>query len=161
MIDWCQTTDCIAACSVWGWVPQNDQRGRADTWSMLNAPAISTWSSQLDHGTMELGDLVWWVKFFTTSCGRPCTSFTWERDGTRMHCGKRASWQRQCDALGSVIGKPWVLTFMGMLLWHTPPAVCPATRRLMRSWKVQHWTLLSMHNHSPHRRNLSWKLAWV
>ncbi len=29
--------------------------------------------------------------------------FTWGRDGTRMHYGKKVSWQRHCDALGSVL----------------------------------------------------------
>ena len=28
--------------------------------------------------------------------GRPCT---WERDGSRMHYGKKANWPRQCDVL--------------------------------------------------------------
>ncbi|KAK3530445.1 hypothetical protein QTP86_024356, partial [Hemibagrus guttatus] len=32
-----------------------------------------------------------------------CVSFTWGTHGTRMHYGKKASRQRQCHALGSVL----------------------------------------------------------
>ena len=33
--------------------------------------------------------------------GRPCT---WERDGSRMHYGKKANWPRQCDVLMRNLG---------------------------------------------------------
>ena len=57
--------------------------------------------------------------------GSACVSFTWGRDGTRMHCRKKARWWRQCDALGSVLlGNPgssevmWMFTRVTYLKWY-------------------------------------------
>ncbi|KAK3575103.1 hypothetical protein QTP86_020701, partial [Hemibagrus guttatus] len=34
-----------------------------------------------------------------------CASLTWGTHGTRMHYGKKASWWRQCHALGNILLK--------------------------------------------------------
>ena len=73
----------------------------------LKALSMGTWASELDHGAMEEGGLVWWIMFSFTSCGWPgvCVSLTWETHGTRKHYGKKASRQiwcfGQCSDLGS------------------------------------------------------------
>lgn len=48
--------------------------------------------------------------FSFTSCGWPgvCAVLIGERDGTRMHSGKKASWERQCEARNSA-EKPFLL----------------------------------------------------
>ena len=54
---------------------------------------------------MEEYDLVWWIMIPVMSRGWPgvCASLTWGTHGTRMHYGKKVSWQRQRDALGNVL----------------------------------------------------------
>ena len=43
--------------------------------------------------------------FSLISCGwlGALALLTWETNGTRIHYGKKASWQRQCDSLGNVL----------------------------------------------------------
>ena len=51
---------------------------------------------------MEEDGLIWWITFSFTSHGA-CVSLILGKRSTRMHYGKKASWQRQCDALGNVL----------------------------------------------------------
>lgn len=46
----------------------------------------------------------WWIIFSFRSGGRSCVCllFILERDGSRMHYGKKADWQSQCYALANV-----------------------------------------------------------
>ena len=64
---------------------------------------MGTWASELDHRAMEEGGLIWWIMFSFTSHGWSCVSLTWGTHGTRVHYWKKASWRRQCDALGNVM----------------------------------------------------------
>ena len=68
-------------------------------------PTLGTWASELDHRAMEEWGLVWWIMLSFTSGGwlGACALLTWGTPVTRMHYGKRASWWRQCDALGKVL----------------------------------------------------------
>lgn len=83
-----------------------------------------TWASELDHGAMEKGGLVWWLTFFFISYGwlGVCASLTWRTSSTRMHYGEKLSGQRQCIALGMCsAGKPSVLASRWILFWNLQP----------------------------------------
>lgn len=59
---------------------------------LLKVPAMGMWASEPDHGL-----------FYTTwLAGIVCMAYL-GTPGTRTHYEKKASWQRQCDALGNVM----------------------------------------------------------
>lgn len=67
------------------------------------------WVCECHHWTMEqrkMGGAGLMNPISFTSCGwlGACVWFTWGRDGTRMHYGKKASRRRQCDALLGIFG---------------------------------------------------------
>lgn len=53
---------------------------------------MGTWASELNHGAMEEGCLVWWITISFKSSGwsGACAFFIWENYGNRMHYGKKA-----------------------------------------------------------------------
>lgn len=71
--------------------------------SMLKVTTMDTWASELDHGAMEEGGMVWGIKFSLTSHGRPGASLTCATPGITTDCSKKASQRRQCDALDNVM----------------------------------------------------------
>ena len=59
--------------------------------------------------------------------GRPCT---WERDGSRMHYGKKANWPRQCDVLMRNLGS-WSSCGCCLDTCHLPKHCCRPCTPLM------------------------------
>lgn len=108
-------TERCQGCCEWGCV---DWSGRpcwpvSTTKSACNGHMSIRTGPQSDGGRWS-GLMISFISWLDV-----CASLTWGRDGSWMHYGKKVSWQWQCDALGNVLlGTPWVLTFMWMLLWH-------------------------------------------
>lgn len=102
------------------------------SWSSLNFSHLSGWCWCWSRTLQDLQQTPIWFLFsrldnvlhdkpsvFTLMRSSLCP-LIWGRDGTMMHYGKKTSWQRQSDALGSTLLKPWVLASW-MLLWHVSP----------------------------------------
>ena len=86
------------ACVVWS----NRQATVAQIAEEVNAGSDRKVSEYtVNHSVLR----VWWITFSFTSHGwlGACASLTSGTHGTRMQCGKKASLQRQCDALGNVL----------------------------------------------------------
>jgi len=72
-------TVCFKLCSCRPvWVPQG-----ADPFSLLKAPIMDTWASELDQGAMKEGGQLWWIMLYFT-----CASLSWEKHDSWMLCGK-------------------------------------------------------------------------
>ena len=105
LIERCQNTKCIAVCCIWGCIAANQSGCPCWHLSTAESTTMIMWASELGHGAMEEGGLVWYIMFSFTSRGWPgvCASHTWGTHGTRMHYGKKGGRRSQCDALGNIL----------------------------------------------------------
>ena len=113
VIERCQTTQGITACCLWGCVaadqlecPDSPLMGlrscRPVTVPRLAPVQCLLWACGRRNWTLEQWEKVAWSdesRFLLQHVAGQVRV----RDGSRMHCGKKASWWRQCDALGNIL----------------------------------------------------------
>ncbi len=87
-------------CCLWNCTVAGQPESHDDPCPQPKAPTMGMLASKLDHGGMEEGCLVWWTTFSFGPGERlgGCAAFTWGRDGSRIHYGKKTGQQRQCYA---------------------------------------------------------------
>lgn len=114
MIKW----QYISAWFIWGCI--------AADWLQFSCWPLSTpkcicsghWTSQLDHGAVREGDLVWWMTFSFTSCLGMCASRPCGWVGTRRFYCKKASWRGNVVFWAVFCCKNLEFWYSHVLLWH-------------------------------------------
>ncbi len=90
---------------------------------------MGTWASELEYGAVEEHWLIWWIRFSFRPGGWPgtCVLFTWGRDGSRLHYGKKAGRWRQCYDL-----------LRNLRSWHVTLTHTTTYKYCCRPWTLLH-----------------------
>lgn len=130
------------------------QGAYADSCSPPKAPMVAMCASELAHGAIEAGGLVWWIMFSFLSCGWPGVTYlrnSWQQDALWEECKLAGSVMLRVmfcwETLGSPIHVDVVLTRCKPFhqnsthWWLSPLCALPQSKRngSRMVWILQQW----------------------
>lgn len=88
------------------------------------------WASELDNGAMEGGDPIWWIilSFKTYEQSGACTSLSWWRNATMMHCDDKPGGG---SAMVEIV---WKLTFVTFLTVYMVSSILSSLHSDIQFW---------------------------